>query len=480
MRTFVQKRKAIPAKNVSMRPKQSRHIHSGQIRAVKAILHMDRIFRSNAAMRSPKNHSAVRKTTIRGVAPACFEQQFHHTSTNPDAPDFSGTKFAISNPGDAYEQQADHLANQIMSISESKHSQNIIPSFNNIRRKSDQSNRASSQIQSQRIPNGNKKHVIVPQIIQDVLQSPGQPLQHSTRRFMEKRFGHDFRNVRIHSDSKASESARAINALAYTVGPNIVFGTGRYSPDTNKGKRLLAHELAHVIQHENFVSKNTVPHHLFRFVSSERDQIGNLDEVTETARQVADDTGMAGLMRWGRFTAAMGGIGAIEYVIGPERGSTAEVTPFPRYLYTCRCGLIDLRHFYQLMYISLLRSEEYAVEKGIEHEKIAEPSSAFAPEDITSNALGAEFGSRRSWIQRQSTFVSALRSFLNQCRPVSWHSSEITPAQRNCIVNYYAVDLAGGTHRRRTAGEDADPCNICRGRTNFPFVTDRETGAQIL
>src|SRR5215217_7887171 len=64
----------------------------------------------------------------------------------------------------------------------------------------------------------------VPPIVHDVLGSPGQPLEPVTRAFMEPRFGHDFSQVRVHTDAKAVESARAVNALAYTVGPTIVFG----------------------------------------------------------------------------------------------------------------------------------------------------------------------------------------------------------------------------------------------------------------
>ena len=65
---------------------------------------------------------------------------------------------------------------------------------------------------------------------------------------MESRFGHDFSQVRVHVDSQAVESAGAVNALAYTVGRDIVFGPGRYAPQTSDGRRLLAHELTHVLQ----------------------------------------------------------------------------------------------------------------------------------------------------------------------------------------------------------------------------------------
>jgi len=88
----------------------------------------------------------------------------------------------------------------------------------------------------------------VPSIVHDVLRSPGQPLDAATRAFMEPRFGHDFSGVRVHNDSQAADSARAVNALAYTVGRNVVFGRGQYAPDTAGGRRLLAHELTHVTQ----------------------------------------------------------------------------------------------------------------------------------------------------------------------------------------------------------------------------------------
>ena len=88
----------------------------------------------------------------------------------------------------------------------------------------------------------------VPSVVRDVLRSPGQPLDTTTRSFMEPRFGHDFGSVRVHADTKAAESARAVNALAYVAGQHAVFEAGRYAPGTEAGRRLLAHELAHVVQ----------------------------------------------------------------------------------------------------------------------------------------------------------------------------------------------------------------------------------------
>jgi outer membrane protein OmpA-like peptidoglycan-associated protein len=98
----------------------------------------------------------------------------------------------------------------------------------------------------------------IPPIVHEVLGSTGQPMNSDTRSFMESRFGHDFSQVRVHVDSKANKSAQEVNALAYTVDRNVVFGTGQYSPHTSAGLKLLAHELTHVIQQAGFENKNTV------------------------------------------------------------------------------------------------------------------------------------------------------------------------------------------------------------------------------
>jgi hypothetical protein len=88
-------------------------------------------------------------------------------------------------------------------------------------------------------------------IVHEVLSSPGEPLVGPSRSFFESRFGHDFSRVRLHNDAKAAESARAVNARAYTVGRNIVFGSGALAPERPDGRELLAHELVHTLQQNN-------------------------------------------------------------------------------------------------------------------------------------------------------------------------------------------------------------------------------------
>jgi hypothetical protein len=97
-------------------------------------------------------------------------------------------------------------------------------------------------------PNETRSESPVPPIIDEVLRSSGQSLDLTTRSFFESRFGHDFSKVRIHVDSAANQSAGLVNAQAYTVGQQVVFGRGQYAPSTAAGQKLIAHELAHTIQ----------------------------------------------------------------------------------------------------------------------------------------------------------------------------------------------------------------------------------------
>jgi hypothetical protein len=126
-------------------------------------------------------------------------------------------KLKISLPNDKYEQEADRVANRIMSLPESQGRQTL---------RSDQ----SSQVVSK---SSNSSHNL---------------LDPQTLSFMESRFGYNFKDVRVRADAKSAASARFFTARAYTVGKDINFAPGEYAPHTQSGRRLLAHELTHVIQ----------------------------------------------------------------------------------------------------------------------------------------------------------------------------------------------------------------------------------------
>ncbi len=102
--------------------------------------------------------------------------------------------------------------------------------------------------QIQRKTDGNAGAARAPALVHEVLRSPGQPLDAAARRYFEPRFAYDFSRVRVHRDQRAAESARSVHALAYTVGDRLVFGSGQYAPQTETGRHLIAHELAHTIQ----------------------------------------------------------------------------------------------------------------------------------------------------------------------------------------------------------------------------------------
>jgi hypothetical protein len=88
-----------------------------------------------------------------------------------------------------------------------------------------------------------------PSMVKDVVGSGGgSPLDRDTRGFMESRLGADFSDVRVHTDARASESAKSVQAYAYTVGNDVVFQAGKYDPQSESGQRMLAHELTHVLQ----------------------------------------------------------------------------------------------------------------------------------------------------------------------------------------------------------------------------------------
>lgn len=105
----------------------------------------------------------------------------------------------------------------------------------------------SSVLRKSRL-NNDAEHSTVPPIVNEVLSSSGQPLDPVTRTFMESRFGHNFKNVKVHTSYKSAISADGINAKAYTIGRDIYFGSGQYQPTSLSGLKILAHELAHVVQ----------------------------------------------------------------------------------------------------------------------------------------------------------------------------------------------------------------------------------------
>ena len=160
-------------------------------------------------------------------------------------------KLRINQPGDIYEQEADKVSEQVMRMPLNPEDKGCerkrnCPKYAQIRRRP-----WEDMLRIQR-DSGNPAE-IMPDIETKInsLKGGGQPLPDSILSFFKPRFGYNFANVRIHTDFRAIESAKAVNALAYTVGQrHIVFGAGQYKPDTAAGKKLIAHELTHVVQQQ--------------------------------------------------------------------------------------------------------------------------------------------------------------------------------------------------------------------------------------
>jgi hypothetical protein len=147
------------------------------------------------------------------------------------------TKLAVSAPGDASEREADRIAEQVMRIPEA-----------GVQRMCAECEEETVQTKAEggmtpSLPGSFEGRFAA-------LRGGGQPMPPSERAFFEPRFGHSFADIRIHTDHAAGESARAIGALAYASGTHIVFAPGQYSPSSTRGRRMLAHELAHTLQQE--------------------------------------------------------------------------------------------------------------------------------------------------------------------------------------------------------------------------------------
>ena len=247
MRTFAQKPKATQ-QTTSAKSTISGRAHFGQSREVNSILHVQRTIGNQAVQRMLQTNTEELKAGLTDTALPHFGHDLSRIPMHPPTAGAIQTKLAINKPGDEYEQEADRVAEQVMRMPEPQ-LQRACPCGGGCPKcQTNQPSQEHERLQTKRVQASDTGQIAAPPSVHEVLAALGQPLDPTTRGFVEPRFGHDFSKVRVHSGAAAKRSARDVSAQAYTVGHNIVFGAGRFEPGTHEGRRLLGHELTHVLQ----------------------------------------------------------------------------------------------------------------------------------------------------------------------------------------------------------------------------------------
>lgn len=201
--------------------------------------------------------------TTRAFMEPRFGHDFSWVRVHTVVPQKIQTRLTVNEPGDEYEQEADRVTEQVMRMPEPRATEGAAVS----RQASDTriervSSECEEEVRRQPTEEGEEEETLegkeaprrTPEVTPDVqahvnaMGGGGQPLPESVRTFFEPRFGHDFSQVRVHTGARADETARRLQASAFTVGHDIVFGAGQYAPETTAGRFLLAHELAHAVQ----------------------------------------------------------------------------------------------------------------------------------------------------------------------------------------------------------------------------------------
>ncbi len=179
------------------------------------------------------------------------------------------TKIAVSEASDKFEQEADRVAEQVLAA----------PVHASVETTPLRIQRVASQTSGSRDT--------APSSVDHVLSGSGRPLGPTLQGRMEQRFGYDFSSVRVHTGAAAETSARDVNAQAYTVGNNIVFGAGRFAPTTHEGQRLIAHELTHVVQ-QSGTGASTISTKLQRKVVDDDEHLPCRKTEKRTAKDATD------------------------------------------------------------------------------------------------------------------------------------------------------------------------------------------------
>ncbi len=240
-------------------------------RKIRAFAHEDKLLRSSNKTqkfyKEPENN---------------LDEMHHHDAINlifrkakQDSPEIIQPKLTVTGPTDFLEKEADAVANTVINMSDT-----------DVQRKTDPLNiHAINTVGSSTVSRTLESEI-------GGLRGNGAPFSGNTRRYYEARFGTNFSNVRIHSNTKAEKLADTVNAQAFTYGSDIVFAKGKYSPESSEGKRLIAHELTHVIQqaggkNNNKLSLKKKNNIIQRKKSLYKSRIGGVKEFKNDLRRIS-------------------------------------------------------------------------------------------------------------------------------------------------------------------------------------------------
>jgi hypothetical protein len=246
MRTFAPKQNQ-PPKRVSSNLARSNTKTPGSNHHTDPILHWQRTISNQALQRLLQTDAEELEGGSTNTALPRFAHDFSRIPVHARTPVKIQTRLTVNAPGDICEQEADRVADQVMRIP-APQLQRACPCGGGCPNcQTEQPGPEHERVHTKGVQSDTSE-TTVPPIVHNVLSGPGQPLDPATRALMEPRFGRDFGHVRIHSNEKAAEAARTLDAKAFTVGRDMVFGAGQYALQAAEGRRLVAHELTHVLQ----------------------------------------------------------------------------------------------------------------------------------------------------------------------------------------------------------------------------------------
>jgi hypothetical protein len=238
MQTFATKQAQVQG---TSKPARSNLSRPGPNHDPHPVLSTQRASGKGAARQELQSSAEGPKPGLDGAASSGVGFDLSRVPIYPPASQTVPAKFALSRPGEPCEKEADKVADQVIAPPAGQAGSGTRPTI--------------GRFGGQAMGSAGE----APGSVNRALAVPGSPIEAGLRRDMEQSLGHDFSRVRVHNDAMAVQSARDVNARAYTLGHDIVFGTSGFQPETHAGRRLIAHELAHVVQQTGGAAHGPAP-----------------------------------------------------------------------------------------------------------------------------------------------------------------------------------------------------------------------------